>query len=389
MANYLQILTSYVGDSSIDTIPSASGIKGWTRKDTDTSKFWFSNGTSWVEVSGGSGATTLDALTDVDTSTVAPSNNDVLTWNSGDSEWVPAAPPGASGGEANTSSNVGTGEGTLAKSKSGVNLPFKSLKQGTNVTLTNNTDDVTITSAYPPDSTDAVKGIVELSLADGSESAGGRAVQDNDTRLTNSRTPTSHASSHLSNGGDAIAAATNTVRGTILMANDNESAANKAVQGNDTRMSNARTPTTHATSHSSGQSDAITITNLAGTLTPAKGGTGKTTFTQHALLKGGASNAFTEIPVGTENHVLSVVSGTPAYRSLDSERTGKAVGDGGTDEYVIAHGLGSTPSYAFIDCSTHSTGRTWVVDGTNITVTFDASLSGSTNAVNIYWRVIA
>ena len=50
-------------------------------------------------------------------------------------------------GEANTSSNTGTGEGTLAKTKSGVDLPFKSLKQGTNITLTNNADDVTINAA--------------------------------------------------------------------------------------------------------------------------------------------------------------------------------------------------------------------------------------------------
>src|SRR3990167_10978077 len=57
-----------------------------------------------------------------------------------------ALPPGAGGGESNTSSNVGTGEGTLAKAKSGVDLPFKSLKQGSNITITNNTNDVTITA---------------------------------------------------------------------------------------------------------------------------------------------------------------------------------------------------------------------------------------------------
>lgn len=102
------------------------------------------NGTTWDDVAGGGGSSTLDGLTDVDTTTTPPSNNQVLTYNSTSSQWVPATPPGSGGGEANTTSNVGTGEGTLALAKSGVNLPFKTLKQGTNITLTNNANDVTI-----------------------------------------------------------------------------------------------------------------------------------------------------------------------------------------------------------------------------------------------------
>lgn len=46
---------------------------------------------------GGGGATTLDDLTDVDTTSTPPSDGDVLTYDTGSSLWVPAAPTGGSG----------------------------------------------------------------------------------------------------------------------------------------------------------------------------------------------------------------------------------------------------------------------------------------------------
>jgi hypothetical protein len=71
-------------------------------------------------------------------------------------------------------------------------------------------------------------------------------VYGTDTRLTNSRTPTTHASTHGSGGSDAITIAPAQVTGT-------------AVITTDSRLSNARTPTAHASTHASGGSDAITI----------------------------------------------------------------------------------------------------------------------------------
>jgi hypothetical protein len=50
---------------------------------------------------------------------------------------------GGGGGEVNTASNVGAGDGVF-KQKTGVDLEFKSLIGGTNVTITNNTNDLTI-----------------------------------------------------------------------------------------------------------------------------------------------------------------------------------------------------------------------------------------------------
>lgn len=77
--------------------------------------------------------------------------------------------------------------------------------------------------------------------------------------------------------------------------------------------------------------------------------------------------------------------------SLNDERVGKAVasGDGNTTQFNILHGLGGTPTYAFVDCASHSIARTFAVDATDIYVYFDSAPDSGTDNVIIYWRVIA
>lgn len=90
-----------------------------------------------------------------------------------------------------------------------------------------------------PTATTTAAGVVELAT-DG-EAIASRAVQGNDSRLTNARAPTAHATSHQNGGSDEI-----------------------SVTGLSGLLADAQTPTAHAASHSSGGGDPITVTNLAG-----------------------------------------------------------------------------------------------------------------------------
>lgn len=98
------------------------------------------------------------------------------------------------------------------------------------------------------------------------------AVATNDSRLTNSRTPTSHASSHFSAGTDPIApadigAAASSHTHTLSAVTDAGTAASRnapasgnatssqVVLGSDTRLTDSRAPTSHASSHRSTGAD--------------------------------------------------------------------------------------------------------------------------------------
>jgi len=109
----------------------------------------------------------------------------------------------------------------------------------------------------------------------------------NDSRLSDARTPTAHASSHQPGGGDAMAV--DAVAGTGSLRTLG-TAATAACAGNDSRLSDARTPTAHATSHKSGGSDAIKLDELAA---PTDITTLNATTGQHGLLPklgGGTTN---------------------------------------------------------------------------------------------------
>jgi hypothetical protein len=72
------------------------------------------------------------------------SANQVLGVNAGGTDLAWTSAPG--GGEANTAANVGTGTGTIFRDKTSVTLNLKTLLAGTGITITNNTNDITLAS---------------------------------------------------------------------------------------------------------------------------------------------------------------------------------------------------------------------------------------------------
>ena len=85
-----------------------------------------------------------------------------------------------------------------------------------------------------------------------------------DSRLTNARTPTAHAASHGAAGSDPITVANTQVTGlgtasTVNVPAAGNAAVGEAVLGSDTRLTDARTPVSHAASHESGGSDELEL----------------------------------------------------------------------------------------------------------------------------------
>ena len=84
------------------------------------------------------GTKSIDVLSDVNTTSAAPTNNQVLTWVTANSRWEPATVSGGGGGEANDGANVGTAGVGVYDGKSGATLQFRKLNSlDANLTIVN------------------------------------------------------------------------------------------------------------------------------------------------------------------------------------------------------------------------------------------------------------
>ena len=92
------------------------------------------------------------------------------------------------------------------------------------------------------------------------------AVDLSDFRLTNSRTPTLHASTHKHGGGDEVATASSVANGIPKAASSGlldigwlptGTTSTTLCVGNDARLSNSRAPTAHKSTHATGGTDIL------------------------------------------------------------------------------------------------------------------------------------
>jgi hypothetical protein len=134
-------------------------------------------------------------------------------------------------------------------------------------------------------------------------------VATTDSRLDDARTPVSHAASHASAGSDPVTLAASQITGT-------------AVITTDSRLSDARTPTAHKSSHQDGGGDEISVQGLSGTLAD----------TQHPIIGSGSSEAvagndarLTDARTPTAHASTHVAAGSDPLTLGATQITGTAV----------------------------------------------------------------
>ena len=87
----------------------------------------------------------LDYLKDVDVSTTAPVDTNVLQFNGTSGKWEPVTGPGGGSGETNTASNLGISGVSVYDSKVGVDIKLRSIDVGSSrLTITYNAGNGTV-----------------------------------------------------------------------------------------------------------------------------------------------------------------------------------------------------------------------------------------------------
>jgi trimeric autotransporter adhesin len=183
-------------------------------------------------------------------------------------------------------------------------------------------------------------------------------------------------------GGGSVSDATTSTKGIVQLATpSSDTTAGHVIQATDTRLSDTRTPTAHASSHKSGGTDAIKLDELAATtdITALN-----VSISAHGLTPK-APNDATKFLDGTG--VWSVPSGTGGSATPLAKGTATKSGNSSTTVFTIAHGMSSTPVFAaVIPTSTDALGSyVTTFDATNITITYSVPPATATNNLTFEW----
>lgn len=154
------------------------------------------------------------------------------------------------------------------------------------------------------------------------------AVGSSDSRLTDSRTPTSHVHGNINNAG-AIGSTSGqivvtTINGVLTTAATIASTAVSGLPtagtastnycaGNDSRLSDSRSPTSHASTHASGGADAISIaaSQVSGLAAVATSGN-YSSLTSLPTLGTAASSSTSDFAAASHTHALSALTQSSA-----------------------------------------------------------------------------
>lgn len=256
-----------------------------------------------------------------------------LKWDSVTSKWIVYNIAGLTG-ETNTMTNLTgtTGSVGIFKGKVGVNFEMKKLNtDSSSVTITDDTANNEVDIGVI-DATTALKGLVQLATF--TQTTTGLAVQASDTRLSNARTPSTHATNHKSGGTDTI------------------------------KVNELAAPTSNITT-----CNATISTNGLAPVLP-----------NSSVLFWNGVGGWTE-PVGT----ASGVSGNGSVLRNVSTKSG----DGINKVFTIAHGMTITPTAYFVDPVTFDALGffTKTVDATYITITYTTAPPSGTNNLKYSWVV--
>ena len=195
----------------------------------------------------------------------------------------------------------------------------------------------------------------------------GNPVRNDDSRLSDARTPTAHHTTHSTGGSDAIAPGDIGAEATahkgvasgyagldgsalvpIAQLPTGSSSSTVAV-GNDSRLSDARTPTSHHTTHSTGGTDAIAPADIGAEASANKGAA-----SGYASLDGTTKVPIAQLPTGSSSSTVAIGNDS----RLSDARTPTA--------HHTTHSTGGTDAIAPADIGAVATSRQ-VLAGTGMT----------------------